>query len=132
MANLGNWATLRENPDMSRVGTRWTKEEEKKLMEMCKTVSITDMAKEFKRTSGGIKSHMLEIAMKLTQDGLTLEGAAETMGVTLDELEAHMAKKGKSSPVKSDNDDLIELKTLLLEIRDMLKTIVSNIEYEDE
>ena len=59
------------------------------MMEMCKTVSITDMAKEFKRTSGGIKSHMLEIAVKLTQDGLTLENAAEKMGVTPVELEAH-------------------------------------------
>lgn len=57
---------LKELPETASVGSMWTVEEEKRLIEsLSNDKSIDDIAKEHKRTTGGIKSRINLMAVNM-------------------------------------------------------------------
>lgn len=86
---------LRENPDTSRAGLKWDDgEDEKMLCKIKDGVSIDDIAKEFKRTSGSIKTRIVMNAVnKIDNDGADMETVLNDYKISQDDINDYLDKK---------------------------------------
>lgn len=87
MGNLGEAVRrLREHPDTEAVGSKWTPEEDARLVDALRenTRTIDDIARDHKRTPGGISSRMRHIAIEM------IESQGKTVGEVCDLL--HMSE----------------------------------------
>ena len=60
---------IKNNSETSQAGSKWTKEEEEKLLQSIENgIDIHDIAKEHKRTQGGILSRITHIAIDMIEN----------------------------------------------------------------
>lgn len=117
---------LKEQPETACVGTKWTSQEENRLIESLKMKrNIEDIAKEHKRTSGGIRSRMRHIAIKMiNNDGKSLEEVCAILNMTSEEItDAQKRRANGSTPkpkIETELDVLIDIRKLLMEIKSKL------------
>jgi len=68
-----NIQKLRENPETSNAGKKWTEEEVNELLYEIKTKSFSEVATIHKRTEGSIKSKLLAIALSLINKKMLID-----------------------------------------------------------
>ncbi len=120
-----------------RHGKPWLSDEEENALQMIKAgKSKEEIAFDFKRTIGGIHSHLRQMACQFILNGMSLEDACEKCDVSQIEMQDYMrvreyAEKERRRQVivkealGSVDDKTLLLKTVL-EIRDLLKQLVEN------
>ena len=119
-----NIQKLKDQPETSAVGSKWTEDEEKLLI---KSISedklIDDIAKEHKRTSGGIRSRLRVIAVRMIEtEGKTIEEVSTILRMTPEEIEDAKTKRENMHKIKtktSTNKSETEL-DVLKDIREIL------------
>lgn len=117
-----NIKQLKEQPETSAVGNRWTPEEETRLIDsLGQGKDIDEIAKEHKRTVGGIKSRMKEIAIRMIEnDGKSVEEVCMTLHLTLEDIEDAQKKRNKQATVpkklETELDVLKDIRSLLVRI----------------
>lgn len=86
---------LRENPDTSRAGLKWDDgEDEKMLVKIKDGTSIDDIAKEFKRTSGSIKTRIVMNAVnKIDNEGADIESVLNDYKISQEDINDYLEKK---------------------------------------
>ena len=125
MQNYWNYDHIKEvRKNYERVGKKWTPEEELQLTSLIKTdKSIDDIAKEHKRTVGGINSRLRELAVRMINKGKTIEEVCVTMRLTREEIE-DAQKRRKYAQTRCDKIASIETELdILKDIRDILTRI---------
>ena len=129
-------------PDLVNIGKKWSHVEEDILLNRIgEGKSIDEISVEFKRTTGGIRGRLTEIACRLVLSGKSIDDVVQI--TTIDKtrinecLPAHrykherkVEKKTKTiaalpGTVKPQTDDLKELLTLTRDIHTMLKELLS-------
>lgn len=87
----------RLNEETSRAGLTWEAEEESRLMEMVsQKVSTAEIANEFKRTEGSIKTRLFTIVCNSIDTELSKEEEVyDKYGITKEELDEFRIKKQK-------------------------------------
>lgn len=121
---------LREKPETSNAGLRWTEKDNNNLMEMAmNNVSCEDIANHFHRTEGAIRARINHNILGMEdEEQNSLESLAEKYNVVLEDLlmykkkqEAKTKHRGNKqlSPIKEDD------KELLVEIRDLMRELVT-------
>jgi hypothetical protein len=72
---------LKEQPETAAAGNRWTPEEETQLIDaLGNNKDVEDIAKDHKRTPGGIRSRMREIAVRMIEtDGKSIEEVSDIL-----------------------------------------------------
>lgn len=114
----------RENPETAAAGTKWTPEEELQLTNsIMADKSIDDIAKEHKRTAGGIKSRLREIAVRMIEnEGKSIEEVSVQLRLTYEEIEDAQKRRAinKTTAPKSKHetelDVLKDIRKLLIQI----------------
>ena len=133
------------NPDLpSRIGERWSDEEENQALTMLSEGnSNEDIAKSLQRTVSSIKERLLHISYKMYSDNVPMHEIIEKTQIPEEEIRIKIDKeRSKSVRVKEKNDskvektlttatkaimltvptaDLLDIKLLLHEIRDLLR-----------
>lgn len=92
-------SSLRNNPETSRIGAKWTDEEEASLLELIKTSKdIKDIAKEHHRTVGGIKCRLRDIAIRMIENNeKSIEEVCTIVRMTTEEIyEAQKRRTAKT------------------------------------
>jgi len=133
-----------ENPTLTNVGKKWSKSEEADLLNrISKGESIQEIATEFKRTYGGIRGRLIDIACTMVLSGKSIEEAISA--TTIDKariqecLPAHKYKEERKKSNKSEqaqsqpelkqqleqNSDIKELLSLTRDIHSMMKKILA-------
>lgn len=145
MANKFYQRMKENNPDLpSRVGVYWSEEEETQLLQLVhEGKTHEEIGKILDRTAGGIRGRLWTIVGQMYDKGINND---EISKVTLlpdetikEAIEKHTAKKLKKEktteekvlkrePVQAKlitipQSDIMELKCIMLEIRDLLRTI---------
>ncbi len=122
---------LQEMPETSNVGMKWTPQEEQQLIESLRHgKDVNDIAKEHKRTQGGIKSHIKKIAVDMIEnEGKSINDVCTLLHLTQKEIEISQnmrARKRCSAPTTPHSknettlDVLKDIRSLLLRIEDKL------------
>lgn len=125
-------SALRNNPDTSRAGMKWTESENTELMERAvQGMNIDEIAKTHKRTVTGVKARIMSNALTMMKSqNMTMEEASIYVHIPLDELEAYSdnEKTGRSWSSEEDNKLIEEIKTLdVKEIANLHKRTVVGI-----
>ena len=108
---------MKELPETASVGSMWTVTEEQKLIEaLSGDKSIDDIAKEHKRTAGGIKSRINFIAVNmLEKNEKPIEDVCAMFRLAKHELEYRQAKfaskkeKAKAKKEEQTGETQIEI-----------------------
>ncbi len=110
---------LRENPETAAAGKRWTPEEELLLLEsITNDKDIEAIAKEHKRTAGGITSRLRDIAIRMIEtDGKSIQEVCDTLRLTHEEIQDAQkrraaAKNKKTTPPPKPETELQLLKDI--------------------
>jgi len=88
----------RENPETSRAGLKWESEEDNALVDKINdNVSFTEIAKQFQRTEGSIKTRLIVKALALVDEdhSITLDDAAARFKITTQDIQVYQANKKK-------------------------------------
>lgn len=134
-----------ENPDLpKRIGVYWSDEEESQLLQLLHDGKThEEIAKTLERTSGSIKCRLWDISAKMYTKGMTNEEISKVTFLSdesiKEAIEKHNSKKikkersieekvMKKQPVQAKlitvpQSDIMELKLVMFEIRDLLKKI---------
>jgi hypothetical protein len=145
MANQFFQKMRENNPDLpSKIGAPWTTDEEKKLLQLLADgKSHQEIGVILERTKGGISGRVKLIACKMFDNSTSTEDIMRITCLTKDELEEAIKKhtSSKVEKVKSVEEkvfkkeqvqsklitppqsDIMEMKLLMFEIRDLLKKI---------
>lgn len=129
---------IKENPETSQAGSKWTEEEENNLLvSIEKGIDISDIAKEHKRTEGGISSRIRHIAVDMiTNKGKEIDDVCEYLRLSKDEVVEILrrVKNKVSKPIKPNihetlhettNDKKTKILDVFVEIRDAILRIES-------
>ena len=133
------FASMRENPETSNAGMKWTKEEDDELMKcVYEQMSYDDISKHHKRSVGAIKCRVMKNALDFMEEKeLSLEQVAENLHISLGDLQnykdledAKLSKKksketSKQSQIANNSKEISpnDFMKVLMEIRDYLKII---------
>ena len=145
MANKYFQKMKQENPDLpKRIGVYWSDEEESQLLQLLhEGKTHEEIAKTLERTSGSIKGRLWTISAKMYTKGMTNEEISKITFLSdesiKEAIEKHNSKKikkersieekvMKKQPVQAKlitvpQSDIMELKLVMFEIRDLLKKI---------
>lgn len=107
-------AKTRENPETCKVGLKWSEEENAALMKRAAAgMPLKDIATAHARTVGGVKSHIMLIALMMVDSGsMTLEEVGRYVHISVDELEyfkEKQAKKSANQPINTSNSQQLNL-----------------------
>lgn len=85
----------------SRVGLKWTIEEEKLLLENIKNnKTIDEISTIHKRNKGGIRSRLLYIAYNKLNDGISMNDIIEITKLSEDEINDYITRKTNKHDIK--------------------------------
>lgn len=124
-----NIRKMKEQPETSAVGNKWTSEEEARLVDSLRNGrNIDDISKEHKRTPGGIKSRMRKIAVNMIEsEGKSIEEVcAELHMIPEDIVDAQnkraVANKRTMSKLKPETEleILNDIRKILIRIESKL------------
>lgn len=117
---------LKASPETSAIGTLWTTDEEMMLIRSVnERKDIEDIAREHRRTVGGIRSRMKEIAVRMiTKEGKTIEEVSSILLMSHQIIEEALVKRRqkeslkekpstKQTKCKTDTDILRNIRTLV-------------------
>jgi hypothetical protein len=98
---------LRKNPETSRAGFKWENDEDCSLVDKINEgVSIDDIAKEFLRTTGGIKTRVTSKAIEaIDEENLSIEDAASKFKIEVADIENYQKKKVEREQRKQVNSN---------------------------
>lgn len=136
---------LKEQPETAAVGNRWTPEEEAQLVDsLGNGKDIDDIANEHKRTSGGIKSRMREIAVRMIEsEGKSIEEVCVALHMTSEEIEDAKQRRAvkttlknkeinHSNIIKKSIDGLLEKGIQLIAIKNYIMSLNETTENKQE
>jgi hypothetical protein len=84
---------LQQNPKTSAVGSKWTREEEQKMLDSInKGMSFENIALEHKRTINGILCRINEISVRFLKEGFPIEEVAMKVNLSPDKIEIAKVK----------------------------------------
>jgi hypothetical protein len=84
---------LQQNPKTSAVGSKWTREEEQKMLDSInKGLSFENIALEHKRTINGILYKINEISVRFLEEGFPIEEVAMKVNLSPDKIEIAKVK----------------------------------------
>ena len=124
------------NPTLTNIGKKWSKSEEADLLNrISKGESIQQIATEFKRTTGGIRARLIDIACAMVLSGKSMEEAKSTTTIEKARIQECLpARKFKSErkkennptqPQPEQNSDIKELLSLTRDIHSMMKELLA-------
>ena len=130
------------NPTLTNIGKKWSKSEEADLLNrISKGESIQQIATEFKRTTGGIRGRLIDIACAMVLSGKSIEEAISTTTIEKARIQECLpARKFKSErkkennptqpqpqpqPQPEQNSDIKELLSLTRDIHSMMKELLA-------
>jgi hypothetical protein len=147
MSNFGaKLKELKENPNTENTGTKWTEEDDKKLMVMVKNdllkygkINYNNIALEFKRTNGSIVARIKLNVYKMINDETNVEELCEKYQINkmdMDFFIEQQSKREKKSKSTISNDDihnlLLSFKDEIDEIKRYIKSINSKLKRIEE
>lgn len=125
---------LKEQPETVAAGSKWPPEEEEQLIHsLANGKDIDEIAKEHKRTVGGIRSRMRNIAVSMIEnDGKSIEEVCVVLHMTTQDVEDAQKRRNvacnKSSTSKSKVEPRVETELdVLKDIRKLLIQIEANL-----
>jgi lipase chaperone LimK len=129
-----NIEKLRDQTETSRVGVKWTEEEDESLMDdIHKKLDINDIAKKHQRTAVGIKCRILGNSLRIMEEeNISFEDVSELFHLDIEELKNYKLKQEQKAEARKNKNTLKEkspkvsneeLMSVLLEIRNYLKII---------
>ena len=145
--------TIDANPELTRIGQPWDKDEEQNLLNrISEGKSIDEISVEFKRAKGGIHARLKMMARDMITNGKSLMEVSKLTGISDSDLEkiGNSQKKlvkgqTKIQEINPDatavikhlidrtyKDDIAELLTLTRGIHSMLKDIMGDTVAADE
>ena len=104
---------IEKNPELINIGKKWNQDEENLLLKRIKEkVSYSDIAFEFKRTDGGIRSHIKQLAIKYYNDNEPLEIIEYITGLSkeiiMEAIENEKLKKETRTQKKKEKTTIID------------------------
>jgi hypothetical protein len=147
MSNFGaKLKELKENPNTENTGTKWTEEDDKKLMVMVKNdllkygkINYNNIALEFKRTNGSIVARIKLNVYKMINDETNVEELCEKYQINkmdMDFFIEQQSKREKKSKSTISNDDihnlLLSFKDEIDEIKRYIKSINTRLKRIEE
>ena len=117
-----NHGTIPENR-----GKPWSNADESLLLKkISDEETIENISVYFKRTKGGIKSRLRELACRFVDDGKTIEQASEYTTIPVEEIEKSIKLRANSSKelVVQNIKKEETLLSVVIEIRDLLKELL--------
>lgn len=128
---------MTENKLHEQHGSKWTIDEDKKLLvEIKNKKSIDEIANEHKRSKGSIEARLRHIARELVKEGRTKDVILKVTGLSQQEYykaihnkNSNLYKKNiiinkddnKTNDSYDNSNDMKQVIELLIEIRDLLK-----------
>ena len=142
-----NIQKLRENPETSNIGKRWTEDEINELLNNIKTLSFDEVALIHKRTVGSIKSKLLSIAMSLINKKMLIDEITKIVKLSKESIEDYVKKKKITGEITKESNinkltgsDIVELiqgpsdisvsAILNIPVKEEVKEIILNFEQE--
>ena len=145
--------TIDANPELTRIGQPWDKDEEQNLLNrISEGKSIDEISVEFKRAKGGIRARLKMIAKEMLTNDKSIMEVSKLTGMSESALE--QIANAQKLPVKAQTkiqeinpdatavikhlidrtykDDIAELLTLTRGIHSMLKDIMGDTVAADE
>ena len=124
------------NPDLpERLGESWSDKEDARVLEMVQEEnSVEDIATELKRTKGSITARLRHLAVDMSKSGITIENISLLTTLPLEDIaksikkdvEKEIEKKRKKEELAQvPVADIMEIKVVLYEMRDLLRKIAS-------
>jgi hypothetical protein len=96
-----NIQSIKKNPETSLAGSKWSSDEDINLLEEIKDKNYEEIALIHKRTTGAIRSHLREIAVKMINDGNTYEEVSIITKLSKEEIAMAVEKKNIKNTVKN-------------------------------
>lgn len=113
--------SLTKQPDTVNAGTKWTDEEEDKLLnEIANQDSLRDIALKHKRTECAVMCRLKLIAVRMIEMGLTIEEVSLKLNMSIEKIqEAQEIKKETSKKLHlvQQNEQILNV---LLDIKNIL------------
>ena len=117
---------LKEKPETSRIGEKWTIEEEEKFIRLIALgKSIEEIAKEHQRTVGGMKSRIRHMAVNMLKSK-SMKEVCNLLQITQEDIELYQKRRLENRHTK---EDIIEI---LNDIRRKLEIIESKLAYSSQ
>lgn len=120
----------RSNPETSRAGLKWNKEEDDQLLNMvAENDTIPNIAKFLQRTEGSIKTRLILYAInKMQKDNLSLEQVAELVKLSVDDITEYQKKKDEKAEKtqqyrRSEEVSLTDIYSLLQTMKKQLDAL---------
>ena len=130
--------TRDENSTLTNIGKKWSKSEETDLLNrISKGESIQQIATEFKRTTGGIRGRLIDIACAIVLSGKSMEEAIQITTIDKARIKECLPyrknkeeRKKEKNPVEQhpqpeQNTDIKELLSLTRDIHSMMKEFLA-------
>lgn len=119
---------LKEQPETAAKGTKWTQEEEAQLVNSLRDgKNINDIAKEHKRTPGGILSRRRQLAVRMIEsEGKSIEEVCMSLHMRPEDIEQPRQTAANNKTTASELKPETELE-ILNDIREILIRIESKL-----
>jgi predicted transcriptional regulator len=137
MASHTFWKNMKENnPALpERLGEPWSDEEDGKVLELIQEEYTSEqIAHELKRTNGSIKARLRHLAVEMSKKNISVENIGKLTTLSHDDIskcvqkynEEQLNKKRKKEELVSvPYADLMEIKLILHEIRDIIRNAIN-------
>jgi len=105
--------TRDENSTLTNIGKKWSKSEETDLLNrISKGESIQEIATEFKRTTGGIRRRLIDIACTMVLSGKSMEEAIQTTTIDKARIQEYLPyRKNKEDRKKSKTPEQAQIQS---------------------
>jgi hypothetical protein len=119
------FAKLRENPETTRVGLSWTKEEHRQLLDEIDTdLTLEQIAQRHQRTPGAILQRLLfETWNRVHLQKILIDEACEAVGVIREDYDIHEKKRTRNQQLKKAVKPEDDNSKILMDIQESLKSI---------
>ena len=122
-----------DNSQPENHGKPWSYTDENLLLKkMADGENIKDISKHFKRTEGGIRSRLRDLACRFVDEGKTIEEASKFTHTSIEDIEKSLALRkaaviAKQTPKKEET-----ILSVVIEIRDLLKELLKKDSNSDD
>lgn len=114
----------------NKIGSKWTKEEEARLLQEVKSLPLTKIAEMHGRTVTGIHSRLCVVGAKMVIEGKKLEEAMAVTQVCKSDIEKQLEKEVQKKPkveLKEKEITLVELKNQMNRIEAKLDLLLATL-----
>ena len=134
-----NWSVLKSaNPNLpERLGQPWTDEEDGKVLELIQQEhSIHEIAAELKSTNGSIIARLNMLSVEMHKKGIVIETIQVLTGLDNESIQKSIRKQNEKDVEKKRKKqemanvpmaDIMEIKLILHEIRDIMRKLADKV-----